>query len=174
MPETLPAMLAYASEISPKIKEGVTPRHFEGVLTYLFESFGTMQYRPADELLKGWLPRTVEHVAMTFPRAAAIDALGRLYADSGDETPARLLLDRVTDPGTIPPESETAKYAAAIAIRRVNCAALIPDLRSLPDGSQELNQAVNWTLHHLAGDALTSPPPIAVSGTGWFLIPLNQ
>ncbi len=118
-------------------------------LSFLFEALGHNAYRPADGLLRIYVPKNSQKMRPT-TRISAIWALGKIWQgtqDSGLEQPiaARLLDASVDDP-----EEEPVKFAAAIALGFIGNPASRDALASAPDEPPApIGVAVAWALEQL-------------------------
>ena len=83
----------------------------------LCEAMGHMKYVPAEGLLRRYIPKDYEMGELS--RCAAIWSLGHLHAGVPDEGLAQLLFDRLTDPGTMPPEMDRVRIMSIISMARM-------------------------------------------------------
>jgi HEAT repeat protein len=168
--ELLPDMLDHAQSVFDGFQAGQlslsTPaasRH----LAHLFIAFGDQQYRPADPLLREYLPK-LNHLGYD-SRPAAAWALGLIYQDNPQEDLARILVERLNDVGGLDPESQDMRHMCAISLGRMKAESALESLRRQAPG----NRACYWAIQQITGE---EPPPIPTLDrefSGWFLSPLR-
>ncbi len=117
-------------------------------LSMLFGAFGRNAYMPADEMLRIYIPKS-GHKMRDESRAAAIWALGRIWAERGDAKLAQQLAKRMLDDNPDDPESKIVKYTSALALGMIRDPASPRYLRSA--NAQEavpapLGYAATWAL----------------------------
>ncbi|GAB5403194.1 MAG: hypothetical protein Aurels2KO_14250 [Aureliella sp.] len=99
------------------------------MLAMLFGAFGRNAYMPASEMLLKYVPKN-EHIMRDESRAAAIWALGRIWADRGNAGLAKQLAKRMTDNNPDDPENKIVKYTSALALGMLRDPGSVRRLRS--------------------------------------------
>lgn len=171
--ETLPAMFALAETRTRELRAGRGREGVDGQLAQIFQAFGQMAYRPADALLREYVPKTP--ALGLFARAGAIWALGHLHAGTPDERLVPELEARLQDVASIPSESGEVRRQAAAALGRMSADQALPTLRLFaePDGAQTfVGGACNWAVTQLTGEAFPEGGIRRESEADWFLVPL--
>lgn len=179
IPATLPRMLAFCEGIDAALaaKQGIAASA-PAVVGILFESMGTMDYEPAEGLLRQYVPKK-EPRLLSPMRQSAINALGWLRAGSADEELCAMFYQRIIDQGPFPIyELEDVRYASAIAIGRIKATSFESKLRSQYPGqsNNSLAYAVEWALSQLTGEPLgkavasvSGPPLLPLKPIGYRL-----
>ncbi|MBW3541394.1 MAG: HEAT repeat domain-containing protein [Planctomycetes bacterium] len=175
--EVLPAMLQRADKTSGMLLE-VNDRAFpwneySAQVEHLFEAFGQQKHAQAEPLMRRYIPKEV-----TFSpdaRAAAIWALGHLHAGRPDEELAALLVGRLSDTLSMPPETEPVRRASAIALGRMHAESALAALRRFhrEEGDSLVGQACAWAITQMTGERFPPLKPIRAYQGGWFLMPLE-
>lgn len=174
VPETLPAMLDKAERNTElRLKSGPV-RGLDEQTAQLNEAFGKMTFRPAEPLLRRYIPKNL--VMGNYSRSAAIWSLGLLHAGVVDEGLAAELLGRATDTG-VPPEFPLVREMAAIAIGRMHATEQAEGLRKFLGNRFLANRfgvMVRWALVQCNSPPYPELEPIETGMTGWFLEPLDD
>ena len=175
LPETLPAILDKATRQSDVRKKAPPPDALDVQVGLLCEAMGQMKYVPAEGLLRRYIPKDYEMGELS--RCAAIWSLGHLHAGVPDEGLAQLLFDRLTDPGTMPPEMDRVRIMSIISMarmktrtqfepmRKVLAPTYVPTFRSM---------AFRWAMKEMTGEEIPLPMPSVQQLNGWFLEPLEE
>lgn len=175
VPGTLPAILDKATRQTETRKQAASPMAVDVQVALLFEALGQMKYAPSEALLKRYIPKDLDMGEMS--RGAAIWALGRLHENSPDEALAKMLFERLSDPGVEPPETERVRVMSAIAIGRMKTKSQVEPLRkgftAVAFPSRQY-MAVRWAMRELTGEQLPEPKPAVQTRYGWFLEPLEK
>ena len=141
--------------------------------TQLMMAMGDMDYRPAEPLMRRYIPKGSFDV---MARAAAIWALGKLREGRADSTLVTLLEGRLADIHPPVPEMEEVRRFSAIALGRMQDAAPLETLHSFLEMEQtnvEIGGACRWAIIQITGEQLPPLRPFDVDQTGWFLKPLE-
>jgi HEAT repeat protein len=174
---TLPPMLAYAERQTGRLKASAGVPGANEQLAQIFQTFGETVYRPADGLLRDYVPK---QLALGHePRAAAVWALGHLHAGVPNAELVRQLEERMNDvmgrPPDSPPEFDDVRRMAAATLGRMKAESALPTLRkwSSPAGAGGyVAGASNWAVSRITGESFPKAPDLRVWTTNWFLEPL--
>jgi HEAT repeat protein len=174
LPETLPALFKKASYLTDvRLRQrNFDELDYQGA--HLFEALGRMNYKPAEPLMRRYIPKN--YVMGEYSRSAAIWSLGLLHAGKPDEALAAQITGRVTEPAVaMPPEMSRVRLAGTIALGKMKAKSQAKPLRDylLQAGESQLYMAIRWSLHEINGEELPPPPPATISKGGWFLGPLD-
>lgn len=185
--ETCPALLEYASKLvtewtaMPLGKPETMKRRLDGKmepqLIELFEAFGLMRYEASEKLLMKFVPKDVMFGGDS--RAAAVWALGKIYANRAPATPGQLggaLAGRLMDMDIMHPEFMSVRCAAAIALGHMKNPASVGTLRSAygtPPEMQEVQSACRWAIQEITGKPQPPVAPVLNTPPQSFLEPLN-
>jgi len=108
-------------------------------------------------------------------RGAGIWSLGRLHEGKPDAKVAGLLIERVNDEGTMPPEFILIKQMSIISLGRMQAKEYAPQFRVLLEkgnSNDPISLARRWAVKELTGEEFPAPLP-DVGGPGtWFLNPV--
>ncbi|MBI1311841.1 hypothetical protein GC176_11160 [bacterium] len=173
IPATLPRMLTFCERIDAALEgnRGIAISD-PPVAGHLFEAMGLMDYKPADELLRRYVPKRDPRLLVPM-RRSAINALGWLHAGSEDEELSAQFYARIVDQSPLPIyELDEVRYAATIAIGRIKAAAFEPKFRARYSGfSTSANSyALEWALTQFTGEPLGEVQPTV---RGLPLLPLK-
>lgn len=112
-------VLEYVKRLTVQLKEGkgisISERQ---QLAYLLHVFGTNNYKPAESLLREYVPEQ-EQKMTPHARASAIWSLGKILQGSRDTVLSDQLQERFFDQGPPAAEMENVRYACAIALARL-------------------------------------------------------
>lgn len=182
--ETLPGVLSHVeSEFKkPGLDRIGSPREQKDreandhVLSQLNQFLGQQKYRPADPVLRPFIPKLGRSVSMgPESRAAAIWALGMIHEGKSDDELASALEARLNDVSSIPPEFWQVRWMSAIALGRMKTQKSLDSLRKYcPSGKVETDQISNacgWSIQQITGEALRPASTIYRTRGGWFLTP---
>ncbi|WP_197532505.1 HEAT repeat domain-containing protein [Symmachiella macrocystis] len=181
VPETIPALIAQASELTQRRKSTNQPGMDEQV-AHLFEALGALQAKDATPLLVQYIPKRVRMNNLS--RGSAIWALGRINEGSRDEKLEDAFTDRILDFEPRPSEVSLVKQMSAIALARMQAVDHAPMLRRFAlddslfatsgsdDSGMRLRMALLWAVKELTGDELPTPKPMTIGQDSWFLEPL--
>jgi len=178
VPETCPAILKRAQQLS---KQRVTGPGLDGLdeqVGLLFEALAVMEYWQAEPL---WLEYIAKNPVMgLFSRSTAIWALGLRFNGQHKPKLAELLVERLTDPASPPPELEYVRYTCALSIARMQAKEQVPRMLKwvgeyfLKSGEvvTEHALAVRWAVMQLTGVKYPDLKPVGFGLGGWFLEPI--
>jgi HEAT repeat protein len=192
VPDTLPAALDHVRRRHQALlKSGpsaglqdVPAVHLDRELCQLAQFFGQAGYRPADDALRGLVPRFVgggrppkPSPVGTEARAAAIWALGKLHPGDPEEELAGQIEERLTgDPG-LGQDHPRVRRMAAVALGRMKATAALEPLRGIADGDapnpDPVANACRWAVAHIEGKELPPPGTFEVVQRDPFLVPLK-
>lgn len=169
IPETLPAMLDKAQRQTDSPTDA--PLYIDPQLAHLFEAMGRMDYKPADGLMRTYVPLMRYR---TTARCGAIYGLGYLHKGVPDEELAQQLIGRVKHRAGTPPEDVPVRQQAAITIGRMKAASQLTELHLLQGEFTDPfddDYACRWAIRELSGEdvPLAKVEPYFVKG--WFLEP---
>jgi hypothetical protein len=182
--ETLPAVLRHMETEfkDPGLARLPTPREMKAreandhVLSQLNQFFGQQKYRPADPVLRPFIPKPGRGLNMgPESRAAAIWALGMILEGKTDDALASDLEGRLNDISSIPPEYPQVRWMSAIALGRLKARKSLDSLRKYcSSGKVEtdlISNACGWSIEQITGEALRPATTIYRTRGGWFLTP---
>ena len=169
--ESLPQLLEYARQMTDARR--LSGRQgLDEQLAHLFEAMGRMQYRPAEGLLREYVPKVP--ALGYYSRGAAIWSLGLLHEGEVDEPLAAQLVERMNDTQPLMPDLDIVWRMSAITLGRMQARSSVPALeerlRSVV-AHDPLAYAIRWSLMEITGISLPLPGPILQTRTGWFLEP---
>lgn len=174
VPETLPAIFDKARR-QTELREGKgpAPPELDAQTAQLCEALGMMQYKPADPLLRKYVPKDFTYGYLSRP--AAIWALGHIHSGIPDEALAQLLMARLLDQ-QLPPESSEVKQMSAVTLARMKAVSQVPAMRKwlAASGGPLADPGLLWALTQLTGEKFPVAPPGAIGKSGWFLEPLTK
>jgi HEAT repeat protein len=181
VPATLPKALAYAeAELKRRLagedlpnRRGADMAMIDHQLSQLNQCFGAQKYRPADGVLRRFIPRA-DRLLGPESRAAAIWALGLLH--EGEEAPDLVgpLEARLQDMRSIPPEALDVRRMSAVTLGRIKAKGAVPTLRVFyggKPGDDPVNNACGWAIQGLTGQAVPPPGTVHKTQRDWFLVP---
>ncbi|MCC6492718.1 MAG: HEAT repeat domain-containing protein [Pirellulales bacterium] len=155
---------------------------------HLIIALGRMRCEPAVDLLQRFLPKPnwqpgdpplVELVKQPRLRAAAVWALGMIYADQATAAPAELveaLVGRLSDTTPIPREEPFVRRMAAVSLGRIKAPIALEELRrycELGADGDEVSRACGWAIEHITGVPARPPGAKTIRHVDWFLVPLD-
>lgn len=137
----------------------------------MHQLFGILRYRPADDLLRQYVPKTpVDPNA----RSAAVWALGLIHENEPDCDLAPLFAERLADVASVPPEWMQVRWMSAVGIGRMKAASQLDTLRQFAARDTMFNPsgiASYWAIERITGEPMP-PSPVSVRRVGgWFLEP---
>jgi HEAT repeat protein len=144
----------------------------EEQMAHLAQALGKMNYQPADETLRLYIPKSTPLWVPT--RAAAIWALGHLHQDASDDEMAGQLLARLRDVNSDEPEDALVRRFSAIALGFMKSENTLLGLERVAasEGVREApGIASAWAVHRITGRPVPEVPPIIRRDSAWFLIP---
>lgn len=158
VPETLAPMLEHAHEQTRRRQAGDVPNALDPQVAMIFETFGMLQYRAADSLLRQYIAKRVE--MGEYSRGAAIWSLGKFNAGQLDAGLAQQLITRLTDMTPMPSEMPRVRQASAIALGWMNAKSHAPAIRDFMGPGPQWSGpqlAMRWAVIKLTGDPLPEP-----------------
>lgn len=177
VPETLPAMLAkanYLTDVRTRQQRSFIP--LDRQAAQLLEAFGQMKYKPAEPLMKRYIPK--DYGMGEYSRSAAIWGLGKLHAGDPDPPLVSAIVGRVTESSmAVPPEMSRVRLAGTIALGHMKAksqAGVLRQMASSAGGGGIHYSALQWSLREMTGEELPNLPPVISFRGGWFLEPLEN
>lgn len=171
--ELLPEVLAFATRTTELARSGKLSWQHDPLLSHLFQLFGVLHYRQAEPLLQQYLPKNM-HRLPPESRAAAVWTLGHFYAGQPDNPYVDVLVERLADVYSQPPEHERVRQMCAVSLGRMKAAAALPTLRRFyqTEGSNmPAGLACGWAIQQITGEPYQPPKQILLYRQGWFLSP---
>lgn len=183
VPEMLPRVLSFVDSQVKRLSghAGTQPgrRNAENltavnehVLSQLNQFLGRRKYRPADAVLRWFIPK---RSGETEARAAAIWALGLIHEGETIDDLASALEGRLNDVASFPPEKMEARFMSAVTLARMKAKKSLPILRKFAARDQLTRDAVNnafaWAVAQISGETLPPSKPILKMQRNWFLTP---
>ena len=171
---TLDAMLDRAvliSEADHKLKE--VGEALPQQISQLFQAFGEMKFTKSHTLLRRYIPKNSFHGE---PRAAAIWALGYLYAGNAPNDLTEQLADRLTDLNPIKPERPVVRRMSAVSLGRMNSTQALPALReivAIQFPGHITGHASVWAIDQITGEGIPEASLPDIEASGWFLEPID-
>jgi len=157
-------------------------------LEHLLLALGQLRYEKAAPHLRSFIakpswqpgdPPLVQATSQARPRAAAIWALGKIYAGQGAAAPTDLLLaitDRMADDAPIPREEPIVRRMAAISLGRIGAPGSLSTIRkffSADAGPDDVGRACGWAIEQMSGVAPQRISTRTIRHADWFLVPLG-
>jgi HEAT repeat protein len=146
---------------------------FERSAAFLQRFISKPNWQPGD-------PPLVEIDKQPRVRAAAIWALGKIYADQGPGAPGELvdvLVERLSDTTPIPREEPIVRRMAAVSLGRIKAEVALPPLRQFFDPAadhDDVGRASGWGLEQITGLPTDQGGPRTIRHVDWFLVPLDR
>ncbi len=172
--ELLPDMLEHAQSVYEGFRSRQLSVNMPGVelhVAHLFIAFGDQRYRPADALMRAYLPKNYTLGEET--RTAAAWAMGMLYEDDLQDDLVTILLGRLNDASGMDPEIGSVRQMSAISLGRMKAESAIGDLRKYTAMEGTVTRACYWSIERLTGEVPPPlPGPLTVEIDDWFLAPL--
>jgi hypothetical protein len=143
-------------------------------LSQLNQLLGQLKYRPADAILRGFLPRMTNNVGSE-SRAAAMWALGLIHEGNRNTEVKKLAIERLTDVNTTPPEDYRIRSMSAILLGRLGAKDSLDTLKRFASKFEltgdRVNDACNWSIARITGVAMPAPKTYEIKSLDWFLTP---
>ncbi len=171
VPEVLPEVLERATRLSEAGMQRANTVDLDPLLSQVFQIFGVMQYRPAEPLLKRFLPK---NSMSPEARAAAIWALGRFYANDPNPNLVATLVERLADVNSQPPDHDRVRQMCAVSLGRMRAESALPTLRQFYEregSNMPTGLACGWAIEQITGERYQPPSQLALYLQGWFLVP---
>ena len=170
--QTIPAIVETIRRQTIARKTSTTPG-LDQQVAHLLEACGKMKAAEAEKDMIGYIPK--EGYLGFRSRGAGIWSLGRLHEGKPDAKVAGLLIERVNDEGTMPPEFILIKQMSIISLGRMQAKEYAPQFRVLLEkgnSNDPISLARRWAMKELTGEEFPVPLP-DVGGPGtWFLNPV--
>ena len=169
VPDTLAALLVYAKRDAAISRRMAGPtmrsqpasavefRYCGDELAQLLQLFGKTRYRPAIGLMEKFIPKHSPFDVTA--RAAAIWALGRIYAGDKKSPLVQLFQGRLADQSLMDPEAPMVRRMAAIALARLGSTASLSELRGFfgEEPTSDIGLACRWAIGKLTGKMPARP-----------------
>jgi len=130
-PEIAAGIFSFSEQITQRLATSQVVT-FPEILrqAFLLEALGRMEYEPAVEMLKIYVPKN-GHKMGDVARASAIWALGKILRGSQDAQLAKQLAQRMLDPSDVDPEDDLVKFTSALALGWIGAPASRAELESV-------------------------------------------
>jgi HEAT repeat protein len=184
VPATLPALVRYAREEQPRLRNDEVLPGREGALVWvgfqvsqINQFVGQQKYQDADPVLREFIPRAkgLTGAAMHEARAAAIWALGLLHEGKNDPGLAQQLEARFNDTQSRPPEDERVIRMSAITLGRLKAKGALGSLRKTSRSVlAPIGRAAAWSVWQMTGEPMPKVPRIRRTYLDWFLVPARK
>jgi len=173
VPDALPELLVRAAGLRRQLETTPPPPRVTGQLLQIVQYFGEVNYRESEPFLRTFLPSSFSLDYRV--RAAAIWALGMMYADQPDTDLAELFAARLAD---VPPPGDRplVRRFAAISLGRLKAVKQLDTLRrfAATEGtSTEIGIGVHWALREITGEEQEPIPTGVIGMPRWFLMPID-
>jgi HEAT repeat protein len=181
--ETLPGVVSFVIPKEEQLREAGARRQptdstIDHQLSQLNQFLGRQKYRPAEPVLRRFIPRMEMPLANPVgveSRAAAIWALGLIHEGKSVPDLAPALEERLNDVSSIPPEDFRVRRMSAITLGRIKAKEALTSLRNFcPRHQPDLHPVINacgWAVEKLTGETFPPPKPILRVWRDWFLTP---
>ena len=185
VPDTLATLLIYAQRdaaisrrmANPKMRSQLTSaeqfRSCGDELTQLLQLFGKCRYRPASALLEKFIPKHSPYDVTA--RAAAIWALGKIYAGDKNSPLVGLFQGRLADQALMYPEAPAVRRMSAISLARLGSTASLSELQAFfsQGPTSNIGLACRWAIGKLTGK-MPARPMIPVVFRSTFIAPRSS
>ncbi len=183
VPETLPRVLSFVDLQVQRLSSqaggqpgrqanALIPPHIDYALSQLNQFLGQRKYRPADPLLRWFVPKRRGGVEA---RAAAIWALGLIHEGEAIDDLATPLEGRLNDVSSMPPEQREVRLMSAFTLGRMRAKKSLPSLRKYAPSDQLSRDAIDnacaWAVSQITGESLPPCKPYPKMQRNWFLTP---
>ncbi len=171
--ELLPDMLDHAESVYDGFKSGQLNHYMFGPslkMAHLFVAFGKQRYRPAEDLLRKYLPK--DFSLGLYSRAAAAWAVGMLYEDDAQEDLVQIFSERLADLIGQYPETKEMRRMSAVSLGRMHSESALPNLRRFASGPDEISRICYWAIEQITGEPPPEFEPIVMEISDWLLAPL--
>ena len=170
--ETAAPVLAFARRRTDTSKDVEVTAPANHQLAHLFELLGRLKTVAAIPLMELYIPKSLIYGGVS--RAAAVWALGVIQEGQVNEPLAKLLMERVMDTMSSPPELYVVRRAAVLTLGRLRAKIQLAGLKELIGPTVDNNQfelTLRWSVLQISGETLPIMPPTTFERTGWFLEP---
>ena len=186
IPDTLPKVLEYVEGLYRRMvkvpmtggRTGLTGTDVDRQLSQLVQLLGASKYRPADSLLRQFIPPTLpENKLGIEARAAAAWALGKIHEGNNVPEIATMLIGRLNAIMAPDVEDTRVRRNSAISLGLMKSQAALPALRQFypfkMPSLEPVNNASGWAIEQITGEKMPPPGPFAMMQGGWFLMPIR-
>jgi HEAT repeat protein len=183
VPESLPGVVTYLQSELPLFRAGKRRENrpdsaliymIDHQLSQLNQLLGQQKYRPADAILRGFVPRMTNVISFE-SRAAAIWALGVFHEGKRDAELEKAALARLQDTNSMPPEDPRVRRMSAILLGRLGAKDSLEILRRFTVKFEltgdPVNDACNWAIARITGVAVPALKVVQRTPIDWFLTP---
>ena len=142
-------VLEVVTKLTEQLKAGKGVSSSERLqLAYLLHVFGANNYRPAESVLREYVPELAQKMT-PHARASAIWSLGKILQGSKDVALSAQLQERFFDQGPPDAEMENVRYASAITMARLG-AMEDPTILTSAGGTPpyKMGLAVQWVIEN--------------------------
>jgi hypothetical protein len=177
VPDTLSAMqqtIEWQLQQVPRAGSVARLMAMDWQVAFLAQALGQARYRPADALLRRFIPRNVGQPGGE-SRAAAAWALGYIHEGKGPPELVQALIGRMKELRAMPPEDGRIGEMSAVALGRMKARAAVDTLKSFSPGVVTEYAVANksaWALQQITGAPLRPGQPAPLTQRGWFLEPI--
>ena len=120
--------------------------------SYLLCTLGKNRVQSAEAMLRFYVPKNPGRPNGVV-RAAGVYALGKLWEGKQNKSLAKQFIDRVQDEDPNDPEDFEVKFAATIALARMQSQDALGELQDVHDEHDALQAATDWAVEHLENSA---------------------
>ena len=170
---TFPPMLECAERVIEK-RVAESDGNNNERLVQLMQAFGQRQYKPATDIIWRLIPKTFRFSLRE--RVAAIWALGHIVTGDKKSELSKLLIERLSDVESLPPEDNSVRTMSAVSLGRIEAADAVTSLRKFYEyDSPQTNVgfACRWSIQKITGERLPGPKPRTIGSGPWKLAPLS-
>lgn len=173
--QLLPDMLDHAHSVFDGFRAGQLTDSMPGAslhVAHLFIALGDQKYRPAESLMREYLPKDFSLGEES--RAAAAWAIGFLHEESPPNDLIEILTDRLGDVSAIDPESDLVRQMCAVSLGRMGAESAIEDLRKFAGSGGGVSGACSWAIERITGEQPPPTEPQVQRIDDWFLAPWSD
>jgi len=177
VPETLPGVAAYVENQlkRPPDPQGSLAGIRDHVLSQLNQFLGQQTYRPADALLRRFIPKNMNARTGPESRAAALWALGLIHEGRTVDSLAVAAEARLHDTNSMPPEDLRVRRMSALLLGRLKAKKAVDSLRQYytvrEPSDDTVSNACGWALEQITGEVVPPPKTVRKARHNWFLVP---
>ena len=170
----LPDMVEHGLSVYQAFKSGKMNANQPGYTTqmaHLFMAFGDQDYRPADKLIRLYLPK--DQSFGEDARAGAYWAAGKIHRDDPPADIVQTMLTQFQDTESMLPEVESVRLMCLAGFYFMNTKEAIPAIRKYAKGQHRLALACYVCLEKLAGEPMPEIKTARFKYDDWILMPLT-
>lgn len=170
----LPDMVEHGMSVFQAFKSGKMSGNSPGYTTqmaHLFMAFGNQDYKPADKLIRLYLPKDFSLGADS--RAGAYWAAGKIHRDDPPADIVKMMITQLSDTESFFPEVESVRRMCLAGLYFTNAKEGIPAIRKYARGMDHMSLACFFCLEKLAGEPMPEIPEARFTYDDWILIPLT-